>query len=193
MGWSVVIDQPALATGCVHWKRTVPYLNVVKRTAQTICTGQQKNIMVLESGYFCDYLFLWSWFLLSLLISKPFYIFFTSWVGGGGWWGCWVGWRDMVWGRGVVGVVGGWCGGGWGVGGWWGWGLGGGWGGGGLVGNSLRAEKCHWQVQNVPLNYIGRSAKGPKCHIGVLQCDPSTHILPHYLTDTGPLIWLSQC
>ena len=65
---SLVIDQQALAFGCVHWKCTVPYSNVVKRTAQTICIGYKENIMVLESGYFFDYLRHWNWFLLSLLI-----------------------------------------------------------------------------------------------------------------------------
>ena len=68
MGSNVVIDQQALATGCVHWKHTVPYSNVVKRTAQTICTGYKENIVVLESGYISDYLYHWNWFLLSLLI-----------------------------------------------------------------------------------------------------------------------------
>ena len=43
MGSRVVIDQQALATSCLHWKRTVPYSNVVKRTAKTICTGGSKS------------------------------------------------------------------------------------------------------------------------------------------------------
>ena len=72
MGSRVVIDQHALATGCVHWKRTCPYSNIVKRTAQTICTGYNENIVVLESGYFIDYLCHWNWFLLSLLIFNLF-------------------------------------------------------------------------------------------------------------------------
>ena len=110
MGSHVVIDQQALATGYMHWKRTVPYSNVVKRTAQTICTGYKENIVVLESGYFFDYLCHWNWFLLSLLIfNLILYIFFNS--------------------RGRVP----------------------------LAGNSLRAEKSHWQVQKVTL-------AGPKSH-----------------------------
>ena len=110
MGSRVVIDQQALATGCVYWKRKVPYSNAVKRTAQTIRTGYTENIVVLESGYFFDYLFHWNWFLLSLLIFNLFlYIFFNS--------------------RGRVP----------------------------LAGNSLRAEKSHWQVQKVTL-------AGPKSH-----------------------------
>ena len=68
MGSRVVIDQQALATGCVHWKRTVPYSNVVKRIAQTICTWYKENIVVLESRYFLDYLCHWNWFLLFLLM-----------------------------------------------------------------------------------------------------------------------------
>ena len=51
MGSRVVIDQQSLATGCVHWKRTVPYSNVVQKTAQTLCTGYKENIVVLESEY----------------------------------------------------------------------------------------------------------------------------------------------
>ena len=79
MGSRVVIDQQALATGCVHWKRTVPYSNVVIGTAQTICTEYKENIVVLESGYFFDYLSHWNWFLLSLLIFNLFlYVFFNS-------------------------------------------------------------------------------------------------------------------
>ena len=53
-------------------KRTVPYSNVVKRTAQTICTGYKENIVVLESGYFFDYLCHWNWCILSLLIFNLF-------------------------------------------------------------------------------------------------------------------------
>ena len=109
MGSRVVIDQQALATGYVHWKRTVPYSNVVQKTAQTICTGYKENIVVLESGYFFDYLCHWNWFLLSLLIFILFLYFFNS--------------------RGRVP----------------------------LAGNSLRAEKSHWQVQKVTL-------AGPKSH-----------------------------
>ena len=56
MGSRVVIDQQALATACVHWERIVTYSNVVQNTAQTICTGYKENIVVLESGYFFDYL-----------------------------------------------------------------------------------------------------------------------------------------
>ena len=74
MGSRVVIDQQALATGCVHWN----YLNVVQKTAQTICTGYKENIVVLESGYFFDYLCHWNWFLLSLLIFTLFLYFFNS-------------------------------------------------------------------------------------------------------------------
>ena len=80
MGSRFVIEQQASATGCVHWKHAVPYIDVVKRTAQTICTGWKKNIVVLESEYFFDYLCHWNWFLLSLLIFYLFlYIFFISW------------------------------------------------------------------------------------------------------------------
>ena len=53
-------------------KRTVPYSNVVKRTAQTLSTGYKENIVVLESGYFFDYLCHWNWCLLSLLIFNLF-------------------------------------------------------------------------------------------------------------------------
>ena len=106
MGSRVVLDQQTLATGSVHWKRTVPYSNV-QRTAQTICTGYKENIVVLESGYFFDYLCHWNWFLLSLFYSIS--IFFNS--------------------RGRVS----------------------------LAGNSLRAERSHWQVQKVTL-------AGPKSH-----------------------------
>ena len=70
----------------------------------------KENIVVLESGYFFNYLCHRNWFLLSLLIFNRFlYIFFNS--------------------RGRVP----------------------------LVGNSLRAEKWHWQVQKVTL-------AGPKSH-----------------------------
>ena len=110
MGSRVVIDQQALATGYVHWKRTVPYSNVVQKNAQTICTGYKENIVILESGYFFNYLCHWNWFLLSLLIFiLLLYFFFNS--------------------RGRVP----------------------------LAGNSLRAEKSHWQVQKVTL-------AGPKSH-----------------------------
>ena len=108
---TIVIDQQALATGCVHWKRTVPYSNVVKRTTQTICTGYKESIGVLESRYFFDYLCHWNWFLFSPLVFNLFlYIFFSNsrrWVS--------------------------------------------------LTGNSLRAEKSHWRVQEVTL-------AGPKIH-----------------------------
>ena len=84
MGSRVVIDQHALATGCVHWKRTVPCSNVVERTAQTICTGYKESIMVLESGYFFDYLCHWNRFLLSLLIfNLILYISFFKFAGEG--------------------------------------------------------------------------------------------------------------
>ena len=109
MGSRAVIDQQALATGCVHWKRTVPYSNVVQKNVHTICTGYKEKILVLESGYFFDYLYHWNWFLLSLLIFILFLYFFNS--------------------RGRVP----------------------------LAGNSLRAEKSHWQVQKVTL-------AGPKSH-----------------------------
>ena len=46
----VVIDHQALATGCVHWKRTVPYSSVVKRTAQTIYTGYKETSWFLSLG-----------------------------------------------------------------------------------------------------------------------------------------------
>ena len=72
MGSRVVIDQQALATGCEHWKHTVSYSNVVKRIAQTVFTGYKGNIVVLESGYFVDYLCHWNWFILSLLIFNIF-------------------------------------------------------------------------------------------------------------------------
>ena len=63
------------------------------------------NIVVLDSGYFSDYLCHWNWFLLSLFIVYLFiYIFCNS-----------------------------------------------------RAGNSLRAEKSHWQVQKVTL-------AGPKSH-----------------------------
>ena len=76
MGSRVVIDQHYLAACCVHWKRTVPYSNIVKITAQTIWPGYKENIVVLESGYFVDYLCHWNWFLLSFLIFNLFlYIF----------------------------------------------------------------------------------------------------------------------
>ena len=78
MGSRVAIDQQASATSCVHWKRTVPYSNVVQRTAQTICTGYKENIVVLESGYFFDYLCHWNWFLFSLLMFIIFLYFFNS-------------------------------------------------------------------------------------------------------------------
>ena len=109
MGSRAVIDQQALATGCVHWKRTVPYSNVVQKNVHTICTGYKENILVLESGYFFDYLCHWNWFLLSLLIFILFLYFFNS--------------------QGRVP----------------------------LAGNSLRAEKSHWQFQKVTL-------AGPKSH-----------------------------
>ena len=60
MGSRAVIDQQALATDCVHWKRTVPYSKCCAKTAQTICTGYKENIVVLESGYFFDYLCHWN-------------------------------------------------------------------------------------------------------------------------------------
>ena len=85
MGSRVVMDQQALATGCVHWKRTVPHSNVVQKTAQTICTGYKENIVVLESGYFFDYLCHWNWFLLSLLIFILFLHFFLIRRGGCHW------------------------------------------------------------------------------------------------------------
>ena len=109
MGLRVVIDQQALATDCVHWKRTVPYSNVVQRTAQTIYTGYKENIVVLESGYFFDYLCHWNWFYCPFWFLFYFYIFYNS--------------------RGRLP----------------------------LAGNSLRAEKWHWQVQKVTL-------AGPKSH-----------------------------
>ena len=73
----------SITTGCVHWKRTVPYSNVVQKTVQTICTGYKENIVVLESGYFSDYLCHWNWFLLSLLIFILFLYFFV--IRGGEW------------------------------------------------------------------------------------------------------------
>ena len=66
-------------------KRTITYWNVVKGNAQTICTGCKENIVVLESGYFVNYLCHWNWCLLSLLIFHLFLrIFFNS--GGGYHW-----------------------------------------------------------------------------------------------------------
>ena len=79
------------------------------KNVHTICTGYKEKILVLESGYFFDYLCHWNWFLLSLLIFILFLYFFNS--------------------RGRVP----------------------------LAGNSLRAEKSHWQVQKVTL-------AGPKSH-----------------------------
>ena len=84
MGSRVVIDQQALATACVHWKRTAPYLNVVKRTAQTICIGYKENIVDLESGCFFDYLCHWNGFVLSLVIFNRFLYIFLIHGGGGG-------------------------------------------------------------------------------------------------------------
>ena len=84
MGSCFVIVQQALTTICVHWKRTVPYSNVVQRTAQAICTGYKENIVVLESGYLFDYLCHCNWFLLSLLIFYSISIFFNSRGGGTG-------------------------------------------------------------------------------------------------------------
>ena len=104
MGSRVIIDQHALATGCVHWKRTFPYSNIVKWTSQTICTGYKENIVVLESGYLFDYLCHWNWFSLSLLIFNLFLCSF------------------LILGGSVS-----------------------------LTGNSVRAEKSHWQVQKVTL------------------------------------------
>ena len=126
-GSCVVIDQQALATGYVHWKRTVPYSNVVQKTAQTICTGYKENIMVLESGYFFDYLCHWNWFLLSLLILILFLYFFNS-----------------------PGRV-------------------------PRAGNSLRAEKSHWQVQKVTL-------AGPKSHTRAKMSHWSVMIVSRDLT-----------
>ena len=82
----------------------------MKWTAQTICTGYKENIVVLESGYFFDYLCHWNWFLLSLLIFNLFLYTF------------------LILGGSVS-----------------------------LAGNSVRAEKWHWQVQKVTL-------AGPKNH-----------------------------
>ena len=50
MGSRGVIDQRAFATGCVHWKRTAPYLNVVPKTAQTIYTGYKETSWFLSLG-----------------------------------------------------------------------------------------------------------------------------------------------
>ena len=47
-------------------------------------TGYKENFLVLESGYFFDYLCHWNWFLLSLLILFYFYIFLIR--GGGCYW-----------------------------------------------------------------------------------------------------------
>ena len=50
-----------------------------EKAAQTLCTGYKKNFVVLDSGYFFDYLRHWKWFLLSLLILNLFlYILFNS-------------------------------------------------------------------------------------------------------------------
>ena len=87
MGLRVVIDQQALATGCAHWKCTVPYSNVVKRTAQTLCTGYKENIVVLKSGHLFDYLCHRNWFLLSLLIFNLFLCIFFNSRGGCHWQG----------------------------------------------------------------------------------------------------------
>ena len=37
-----------------------------------VCTGCKENIVVLESGYFFDYLCHWNWFLLSISIFNLF-------------------------------------------------------------------------------------------------------------------------
>ena len=65
MGSRVVIDQQALATGYMHWKRTVPYSNVVQKNAQTICTGYKELwflspsissiICVIEIDFYCPF------------------------------------------------------------------------------------------------------------------------------------------
>ena len=104
-------------------ERTVSYSNVVQRTAQTICTGYKENIVVLESGYFFDYLCHWNWFLLPLLIFILFLYFFNS--------------------RGRVP----------------------------LAGNSLRAEKSHWQVQKVTLAGSKSHTKAKMSHWSVITVD----------------------
>ena len=62
-------------------------LKCCAKTAQTICTGYKENIVVLESGYFFDYLCHWNWFLLSLLIFILFLYFFLIRGGGCHWQG----------------------------------------------------------------------------------------------------------
>ena len=52
------------------------------RTAQTICTGYKENIVVLESGYFFDYLCHCNWFLLSFFNFYSISLFFL--IRGGG-------------------------------------------------------------------------------------------------------------
>ena len=70
----VVIDQQALATGCVHWKRTVPYSNVVNCPNYIYrITGKHRGlcifviICVIEIDFYCPFQFL-----------IYFYIFFNS-------------------------------------------------------------------------------------------------------------------
>ena len=77
-------------------KRAVPYWNVVKRTAQTVCTGCKENIVVLESGYFFNYLCHWNWCLLSLLIFNLFLYIFLIRGGGCHWQGTASGPRSYI-------------------------------------------------------------------------------------------------
>ena len=50
MGSRVVIDQQALSTRCVHWKRTVPYLNVVKELPKLYVLDTRKASWFLSLG-----------------------------------------------------------------------------------------------------------------------------------------------
>ena len=72
-------------------------LKCCAKTAQTICTGYKENIVVLESGYFFDYLCHWNWFLLSLLIFILFLYFFLICGGGCHWQGTASGPQKSYW------------------------------------------------------------------------------------------------
>ena len=50
MGSRVVIDQQALATACVHLKRTVPYSNVVKKLPKLYVQDTSKTSWILSLG-----------------------------------------------------------------------------------------------------------------------------------------------
>ena len=50
MGSRVVIDQQALATGCVHRKRTVPDSNVVKKMSKLHVLDKRNTSWFLSMG-----------------------------------------------------------------------------------------------------------------------------------------------